>query len=1176
MDSESVRTDSAPEPEEPLPPLDQLLFDCLEQPEADQSTALERICREHPEHAERLRRRFSILADAGLLESTPVHPPLSPVHGEGEDLPRELGEFRLLRRLGGGGMGVVYLADQPKLGRKVALKLIKHEVLASRATRERFRREALAASRLDHPGICPVHDVGEVEGVPYIEMRYVEGETLARKIARARERQREGESARGVEITRATDSDADTTAGADEDSSRGTTRKSVRRVVRLIEKVAQALHAAHEAGLVHRDVKPGNIMVTPSGDPVILDFGLARDELADQESLTVSGDLLGTPAYMAPEQISPKGVRPDRRTDIYALGVTLYECLTLRHPFRAASRESLYRQILSTQAVRPTRFNRQIPADLVVVLEKAMDRDRNRRYPTAFELAEDLRRVRSFEPIKARRAGPVLRLRRWTQRNPVAATFLVLLTLGLASTLYLLTEIRAEQRASEAARVYASASGLAGESARVMESYPMTALLLAREAVRQEPERWETVSQLHAAVAAMHEEAVFGHKGASTSGCFSPVDSRIATAGYDFNANVWNPADGAWESVVLPHPHIVHGVMFSPRGDLVATTCGTGVVLWNLKDDAAQLLDVHRPQILGAVFSPEGDRFLTHGVDGTARLWSCVNGSWRPALGPIQHRGWVRAIAFAPEGGRFATGVGRLDHEWASRSQPTFDYTVRVFDLDGAPLAQLKGHMDSVATLSFCPTDENLLLSASFDHTARLWDVERELCVTTLRHAKAVRSARFSADCARLVTASYDGTARVWDRNGNAICVCQHGGQVVQAMFLPSAEFVVTFAKDGFVRCFNLRGREVLRLHHDRLMVSGAVSPDGGRILAFGGPARLWRISWPELPLFLGHQDSCVFVRFSEDGESLITASTDGTVRYWDKEGREDKARRRTFPRPEEARSIDVSPGGERIVYVDQHVLHIRSLTREKRHVKRPAGPRQGFKRAVFSPEGDRILVSNDMNKPIGGAILFDLEGRVVNTFSLPAGGNCPGSEFSPDGDRMLMAGGWSNAAFVWHLEGGRQLLTLPHDGKGSVNCGAWSRDGRRVITGSANRTLVWNLEDQRIVARIPVSSLDSVAFCPTDDRLVLTVAPSAASLWRLQGETGELAERVADLRDPGGNITCATFSPDGTRVLTASTSGIVRSWPVDTKDLLEIADRRAYRDLDLEEQDQYRDLLRR
>lgn len=323
--------------------------------------------------------------------------------------PRVFGNYILLKELGRGAQGVVFLAEHTGLHRKVALKMLTGAGAQSQLVRDRFKREAELTSKFEHPGICGVHDFGEVDGLPFIAMQYVRGTTLASLVEKGREDSKLGGGAR--------DGSSDTiTIGG------GGNKGGLEDVLRLVERAARALHVAHEAGLVHRDIKPANIMVTLEGHPVLLDFGLARDLESEGQGLTQSGQILGTPAYLAPEQIVALRGPVDRRTDVYALGVTLFECLTLHRPFEAASWDQLFHEILEGASRNPRKLNARIPVDLATVIEVAMDRDPTRRYATAEALAEDLRRVRSFEPISAKAAGPIARARKWARRNPGRAT----------------------------------------------------------------------------------------------------------------------------------------------------------------------------------------------------------------------------------------------------------------------------------------------------------------------------------------------------------------------------------------------------------------------------------------------------------------------------------------------------------------------------------------------------------------------------------------------------------------------------------------------------------------------------------------------------------------------------------------------------------------------------------
>ena len=330
-----------------------------------------------------------------------------------------LGHYQLQSELGRGGQGAVYLAEDLTLGRRVALKVFhRHVETGAERGRLRFLREAAAGSRLDHPGICNIYETGRADGVPYIAMRYVEGESLAELLQRAKA---------------------------------GHVKLSCWSAVKSIEKVARALHAAHEVGIVHRDIKPENIILQDEQTPVIVDFGLAQDDSSALERLTLSGDLIGTPAYMAPEQLRADHDRIDRRCDVWSLGVVLYECLSLERPFRAPTRDGLCQAILHKEL---SHAPRKLPRDLQIILHTALAKEPGRRYRTTLDFAEDLRRAASHEPILARRPRRIYRIYRWAQRNPLAAAGLLFsvlsLTLGLAVALWLLSREGEQRRRAEA------------------------------------------------------------------------------------------------------------------------------------------------------------------------------------------------------------------------------------------------------------------------------------------------------------------------------------------------------------------------------------------------------------------------------------------------------------------------------------------------------------------------------------------------------------------------------------------------------------------------------------------------------------------------------------------------------------------------------------------------------
>lgn len=380
--------------------------------------------------------------------------------------PTSLGEFEIRREIGRGGMGTVYEAFQRSLHRVVALKILDRQVAGSQAAVTRFQREAQAAARLQHPHIVAVYAQGEEHGVHYYAMEFVDGESLHDLISRVRNRStsmvtgldadetailsRSGSAdplAETVALGTAAPSlvEQDTSVSLSPVSTfsdrtgsvAGCTGEAhVRSVAEQMVTVADALHYAHECGIVHRDIKPHNLLMGRDGRLRISDFGLAR--LAQQPGVTMTGEMIGSPLYMSPEQILGRTAELDRRADVYSLGATLYEWLTLSAPHPGETREQVIGMILQTEPQRPRNRNASIPSDLETICLKAIEKDPGRRYQTAAELRDDLRRFLDRRPIRARRAGKVARGFRWVSKHPatsIGATAAVI-ALALGWSLY--------------------------------------------------------------------------------------------------------------------------------------------------------------------------------------------------------------------------------------------------------------------------------------------------------------------------------------------------------------------------------------------------------------------------------------------------------------------------------------------------------------------------------------------------------------------------------------------------------------------------------------------------------------------------------------------------------------------------------------------------------------------
>jgi serine/threonine protein kinase len=406
------------------PSVAELIEELANRVQAGERVDLEAVIAAHPEHTEQLRRLLpavEVLADVGrsaiAADSAPPR-----VEGDAEPPSGVLGDFRIIRDVGRGGMGIVYEAEQISLGRRVALKVLPFAATLDPRQLQRFQNEARAAAGLHHTNIVPVYAVGCERGVHYYAMQFIDGRTLAEFIADQRP---DAAAPAGANASAATvPPAARVTITAPRDAA------YFRRAAEWGIQAAEALQHAHELGVVHRDVKPGNLMLDERGTLWVTDFGLARVQAG--ASLTLTGDLVGTVRYMSPEQAQGQQTAIDHRTDVYSLGATLYELLTLQPAFNGTGRQELLRQITSEEPSQPRRINRAIPAQLETIVLKAMEKSPQDRYATAQELADDLERYLRDQPIRARRPSILQRARKWGRRHRAAVTAVAI---GLVMTL---------------------------------------------------------------------------------------------------------------------------------------------------------------------------------------------------------------------------------------------------------------------------------------------------------------------------------------------------------------------------------------------------------------------------------------------------------------------------------------------------------------------------------------------------------------------------------------------------------------------------------------------------------------------------------------------------------------------------------------------------------------------
>ena len=1102
---------------------------------------------------------------------------------------RAFGDFLIEEELGRGGMGVVYLATQKSLNRRVALKVMASGLTLSKRHVERFRREAMANANLRHRAIVPVHSLIEVDGTFALAMDFVAGRNLADMLDDLRLANREGE---GVTVG---------TLGIAPE------KGYVAECAMLVAEIASALAVAHQHQVVHRDLKPRNLMIDDRRQVRLLDFGLAKSLDATRESLSMSGEITGTAHYMSPEQTLAKRVEIDHRADIWSLGVILYEILTLRRPFDGKNLQQIVYEICFKEPIALQHRNAKVPRDLVTICNKALEKDPGKRYQTAAELEADLQRFLRWEPVHAKPASAWTRATKFVRRHrtesAVAALALVAATVVIAivwtrnaidaqqaEQLLQRAETRAEagdfttaitlcnqalglrndaatrerlgRYHAENKRIDTEAAMKVAKSQQLLDHDREGALMLALSAATQLPSAM-TRSAVLATLGSGWAVRSLPTAKRAIDGAWSRSGEQLVVGGYDGSLQFFR--SDADENPIALVGHAdgspIAGVAFADHNRVVSVGIDRTMRLWQPTRNAMPQTIALPGQALTLNVSKNGERALVTtyvASDGSggislakgpflAQVWNTADGS--AIAPPLPHDDIIRAAALSPDGLIAATYCGNV---------------ARLFHTDdGQTIAECRAPertgQDATPQLEFS-ADNALCAIGTADGAVRLYATKDGALLDTVRHSQPITSIAFDPSSQRLLTGSRDETARLWQIHRRATAGQQtklelreiatlkdHNNPVTKVAFDPTGQLAAT--ADGTIRIFDVgldRPATGAPIHSyevghsiDRIVFS----PDGRRILGIAGDRTLvWDFSTANGVVTLRQPGKVPALAFSNDGNRIATAGDDQRLRLWQtRDGRQAWTSERLGD-PLLAVAIDAADHTLACSDVGGRV-HIVSMHDGKQlfHLHGHAG-KVPFVR--FYHDGASLLTAGaQQQNPEAGCItvwqLAERSAKQVLDRPLPI----TAADKNRAGTLLVTVEGRESIARLWSLPD-LQPRGQIGDHDAAIRQVQFAPDGNSILTASEDRCArIFRVTGERL-SNLQVGKQVRSASFSSDGQLVLTCSAGsngAAQLWRVADSTEVL--HFDGHRDA---VLCGTFHPTGNWAATAANDGDTCIWPTD------------------------------
>jgi serine/threonine protein kinase/WD40 repeat protein len=1141
-------------------PLDKLAEEFMARCRRGERPAVSEYTDRHPEFAEQIRDLFPALMVLEHLGSVggELTGPFATKAADGP-VPRHLGEYRILRQVGHGGMGVVYEAVQESLGRHVALKVLPFHSALTGTHLERFRREARAVARLHHTNIVPVFGVGEDRGVHYYAMQFIQGQSLDVVLQELKQLRAPHQAAPltvpevrtepTVSVTQGlltgqfpqhhllareapageapltptspTQKPGDDTSPGIEMHHAELTGPSIseyfRGVARVGVQAAEALDHAHRNGILHRDVKPSNLLLDTQGTLWITDFGLAKAD--DSGELTNPGDIVGTLRFMAPERFQG---RADPRSDVYSLGITLYEMLTLRPAFDNTEKPQLIERVTHQDPPRPRKLDPHIPRDLETIVLKAVAKEPADRYLTAAALAEDLRRFLADRPIRARRNSTLERTWRWCRRNPAVAGLsgavaLLLLVLGISfAVTTLLRQDRDRARASQerAEQAEGKARNLLDRAETAEREVKIRSHLAQARAYRwsgQVGQRFQSLTELAAAARLgpsleLRNEAIAclaltdvrrarswsGFPPGTTVLTFDARLERYARSDERGNLSVRCVADDR-ELASLPGPgRHAYFLRFSPDGRFLAAIYDQhvpGLYVWDWRQGQTVLRSgLHG----GPDFSPDSRR-LVLGEQGSIRFFDLLSGKEVKRLPSKQG---FHAFAFDPSGRRLAI-ICQAAHR-----------NIQIRDVDTGEVVSTLSHTENLNHAIWSP-DGHYLAATSVDRCLYVWDVRTGKQQAVLRgHESPPNAATFSHSGDLLASTGWDGVLRLWDpMTGQLLLSVPGGGGSLSPRFSPDDRLLGCTTTGSDVELWEVGAGAAYRVLH--------------------------------VPL----ADGEIFgVALGADG-SLLASASSGGVRLWDCQSGREVAR---LPIGE-TRSVLFHPADGSLFTSGRGGVHRWPVTADPAtpNTLRIGAPRQVVPaldtwQLAFNSDGHSLVV---VDRKQARALVLDPEaGAQVQLRSHP---QIARTAISPDGHWVATSTHWGRKSTikVWDAASGQLVSDLPGVSLNGDARVAFSPDGRWLVLGTARDYRFYEVRSWQPGRTHPREREDTsaavLAFAP--DGKVLAILPNLRLVRLLDVSTGQ---ELASLASPEPRwIGHLAFSPDGSRFAAACGSGVIQVW---------------------------------